>query len=101
MCGDSRAYGRIGSHGCGMVDLTSTPLWGGWVHRRGRAPPGLSLMIVGDARVADRAGGNPPAACPGFTTTSCTLHVALPPLVAVRAQTDSEPLESAAVTRHI
>jgi hypothetical protein len=39
--------------------------WGGWVHRRGRALPGLPLLLVGEARVADR-GERPFCGLPGL-----------------------------------
>jgi len=85
-----------------MVDLTSMPLWG----RLGsssnpRTARGLPLLLVGQGRVADRGGPRTsPAAYPGSTTTLCTLHFAVPPLVAVRADR-FRMLESAAQTRHI
>jgi hypothetical protein len=48
------------------------------------------MLVVKDARAGrqGRAGESHPAACPGVATTSYTVHFELPPLVAVRAQTD-------------
>lgn len=84
----------------GRSDIHAAMGEGGFIIEAARCQ-GVPLMLVGDARVADRGGpGALPAACPGSTTTSCTLHFDLPPLVAVRADR-FRMLESVAVTRLI